>query len=202
VVEVGSSVSTVVLVEGESDRSALEALAGRRGRSLDAEGVAVVSMGGARSIRRFAESLGVRGRGLRLGGLVDVNELGDFSRGLGRAGYEEGLDRAGLERLGFFVCDRDLEDELIRALGVDVVVALIEEQGELASLRSLQQQPAQRGRSVDQQLRRFMGSKGGRKIGYAPLLVGALDLDRVPEPLDRLLAWLEGEEAPLRGGRR
>jgi hypothetical protein len=33
-----------------------------------------------------------------------------------------------------------------------------------------------------------MGTRGGRKIRYAPLLVGALDLAHVPRPLDGVLA--------------
>ena len=37
----------VVLVEGTSDRRAVETLARRRGRDLQAEGVAVVPMGGS-----------------------------------------------------------------------------------------------------------------------------------------------------------
>ena len=86
------------------------------------------------------------------------------------------------------MCDADLEDELIRALGVAAVEQVVAEQGELTSFRTLQKQPAQRGRSVEAQLRRFMGSRGGRKIRYVPLLVEALDLARVPRPLDRLLA--------------
>ena len=32
-----------------------------------------------------------------------------------------------------------------------------------------------------------MGSRGGRKIQYAPVLVDALDLDRIPWPLDAAL---------------
>ena len=40
----------VVLVEGLSDQAAVEALAERRGRDLDAEGVAVVPIGGAQAI--------------------------------------------------------------------------------------------------------------------------------------------------------
>jgi hypothetical protein len=35
-----------------------------------------------------------------------------------------------------------------------------------------------------------MGTRGGRKIRYARLLVNALDLERVPRPLDRVLAHL------------
>ena len=40
-------VRAVVLVEGVSDQAALEALARRRGRDLAAEGIEIVSMGGA-----------------------------------------------------------------------------------------------------------------------------------------------------------
>ena len=97
------------------------------------------------------------------------------------------LDRAGLERLGFHVCVADLEDELIRALGVEAVERVIGAQGELPSLRRLQAQPAQRGRSPIQHLRRFIGSRSGRKALYARALVLALDLDHVPRPLDAVL---------------
>jgi hypothetical protein len=73
---------TVVLVEGSSDQVALEALAERRGRDLAAEGVAVVPMGGARNIRRFLELFGPRGMDVRLAGLCDAGEEGDFRHGL------------------------------------------------------------------------------------------------------------------------
>ncbi|HEY5860612.1 MAG TPA: ATP-dependent endonuclease, partial [Actinomycetota bacterium] len=109
-------------------------------------------------------------------------------RGLDRAGLGSNLTRAEMEALGFFVCVADLEDELIRALGPTSVLQLVEAQGELRSFRTLQKQPAQQGRSVEAQLRRFMGSRGGRKIHYAPLLIDALDLARVPRPLAGVLA--------------
>jgi hypothetical protein len=51
----------------------------------------------------------------------------------------------------------------------------------------LQQQPAQRPRRLDQQLRRFMGSHSGRKRQYAPLLVDALDLADIPRPIADVL---------------
>jgi hypothetical protein len=86
------------------------------------------------------------------------------------------------------VCDADLEDELIRALGVEAVEAVVAALGELTALRTMQRQPAQRDRRREQQLRRFMGTRSGRKVRYASALVDALDLARVPPPLDRLLA--------------
>lgn len=178
----------VVLVEGISDQQALEALAERRGRDLDAEGIAVVPMGGASTIGRFLDLYGPEGRDVTLAGLCDAGEVGDFKRGLERAGLGADLTRAEMESLGFYVCDVDLEDELIRALGVDAVEQVVAAQGELGSFRTLQQQPAQRARTREQQLRRFMGTRSGRKIQYARLLVDALDLTAVPRPLDGVLA--------------
>jgi hypothetical protein len=181
---------TVVLVEGSSDRVALETLAARRGRDLAAEGVAVVAMGGASNIRHFLELFGPRGLNLGLAGLGDAGAEGEFRRGLERAGLGADLGRADLEALGFFVCVADLEDELIRGVGAAGVEQVIAAQGELGSLRTFQRQPAWQGRSSQAQLRRFIGTHSGRKIRYARLLVDALELTGVPRPLDRLLAQL------------
>jgi OLD-like protein len=182
------SARAVVLVEGVSDQLALEALAERRRRNLDAEGVAIVPMGGAKNVRRFLEMFGPQGFDVRLAGLCDAAEERDFQRGLDRAGLGSDLTRAEMESLGFYVCVADLEDELIRSLGAAAVEQVVEAQGELGSFRTLQKQPAQQGRTIDEQLRRFMGTKGGRKIQYARLLVDALDLIHVPRPLDGVLA--------------
>ena len=181
---------TVILVEGVSDQLALEALAQRRGRNLKAEGVAVVPIGGATNIGRALTLYGPGGAGLRLAGLCDTGEEDDFRRGLERAGLGVSLTRDAMERLGFFVCAADLEDELIRALGPAAVERVIDDQGELELLRTFQNQPAWRGRKKDEQLRRFFGTLRGRKIRSAALLVGALDLDRVPRPLERLLGFI------------
>ncbi|MFJ2033253.1 TOPRIM nucleotidyl transferase/hydrolase domain-containing protein [Streptosporangium sp. NPDC087985] len=181
---------TVVLVEGISDKSAIKALAERRGRNLAAEGVSLVAMGGATNIGTYIGKFGPPGRNLRLAGLCDAGEEGAFWRGLERAGLGSNLNRSDLEALGFFVCVADLEDELIRALGIATVERVVDAEGELRSFRTLQKQPAWRGRSTHDQLRRFMGSGGGRKIRYSGPLVAALELDRVPRPLDGLLAHL------------
>jgi hypothetical protein len=179
-----------VLVEGISDQVALRALADRRGRDLDAEGIAVVSMGGAKNIRTYLDRFGPKGLDLDVAGLCDAGEEVDFQRGLERAGLGSNLARADMAELGFYVCVADLEDELIRALGADAVERVVDRQGELRSFRTLQRQAAQQGRTVEAQLRRFMGSRGGRKVHYARVLVDALDLTNVPRPLDRLLAHL------------
>ena len=179
---------TIVLVEGISDQCALEALAERRGRNLDAEGVAVVPIGGAQSIGRFLKRFGPEGLDVKLAGLCDAGEEGDFRRGLERVGLGADLTRPEMEGLGFYVCVADLEDELIRALGADTVEQVVDAQGDLGSFRTLQKQPEWRGRATEEQLRRFMGSGARRKIRYARLLVDALDLSRVPRPLDLVLA--------------
>jgi hypothetical protein len=179
---------TVVLVEGVSDKLALEALADRRGRDLVAGRISVVAMGGAHSIGRFLAPFGPQGLDVRLAGLCDAGEEDDFRRALERASVGTSLTRTELERMGFYVCVADLEDELIRSLGAQAVERIVEAQGDLGAFRTLQKQPAWQGRTTDEQLRRFMGSGGSRKIRYAPLLVRALDLARVPRPLDCLLA--------------
>lgn len=177
--------NAVILVEGISDQRAVEVLAARRGRDLEAEEVAVVPIGGAHAIGAALERYGPSGLGLKLAGLCDAGEEHAFRRGLERAGLGTNLDRAGMEALGFYVCDTDLEHELVRALGVETVLRIVDEQRELSSFRTFQKQPAKRELDIEEQLWRFMWN---RKIRYATLLVEALDLDRVPRALDGVLA--------------
>jgi len=183
----GKWTTCVVLVEGVSDEAALEALAERRRVDLDGAGVAIVRIGGAHALGRFLSELGPRRDTLRLAGLCDAGEESVFRRALEGAGLGAGLTRAGMERIGFFTCVGDLEDELIRSLGTGGVEAVLERERDLASFRMFQQQPAQRGRDPHAQLRRFLGTRSGRKAHYARVLVEALDLDRVPRPLDGVL---------------
>ena len=144
-------------------------------------------MGGVQAIGQFLERSGPRGYGVVLAGLYNVTEEPEVRRGLERAGFGPGSARLELERLGFYACVDDLEDELIRAVGAERVVEIVEKRDELGPFRTLQKQPEWRGRPVDQQLRRFLGNSS-RKIDYAPLLVDALDLSRAPRPLDAVLA--------------
>jgi len=178
----------VVLVEGVSDQRAIEALADRAGRDLRAEGVAVLAMGGATNIGRYLTEFGPAGRNLEVAGLCDEAEVPFFRTALKRAGLGPAGTRDELAEQCFFVCSSDLEDELIRALGVPVVEHILAEHTDLKSFRIFQRQPAQRGKADHARLRRFMGTRGGRKIEYASLLVQALDADRVPIPLARLMA--------------
>jgi hypothetical protein len=164
----------IVLVEGTSDQRAVETLARRRERDLEAESVAVVSLGGFGNLPRVLDQY----RDVRLAGLYDAGEERYFLRAL------RCEDRGELERAGFYACTRDLEDELTRAVGPEGVVRVLEEQGELRAFRTYQKQPAHRERPLEEQLHGFMWN---RKQRYAVLLVEALDLERVPRPLDRVL---------------
>jgi hypothetical protein len=160
----------VVLVEGVSDRIAVEAAAGLQGRDLAVEGVEVVAIGGAQAVRR---ALG-QYEGRRVVGLCDAGEERWFRRALGDA---------------VFVCVENLEDELIRALGPEGVEEVVAAQGELDVFRNFQNQPAWRGRPTESQLVRWLHN-GGRYLRYPPLLLGALEPHRLPPPLTALLASL------------
>lgn len=175
---------TVILVEGMSDQVAIEALAERLGRSLDAESVAVVPMNGVTAIRAFLQLYGPSGFKLNLAGLCDEKEEQVFIRALEGEGLGAGLTRSTMEALGFFVCVHDLEDELIRALGGPAVERVIDQNGDLEAFQRMQQQPTYRQASLEEQVAAFVS---GRKIEYAPLLVDELDLANVPGPLSGLL---------------
>jgi hypothetical protein len=179
--------ASIVLVEGESDRAAVQALADRRGVGLEEAGVELRVLGGAHAIGRYLRAYRESGDRRRLAGMYDVGEEEVFRRGLERAGFGVVADRSDLEGLGFFCCERDLEEELIRALGADGVLSVIAGEGDAQAFRTLQHQAEWRERPVEDQLRRFMGSGARRKIRYGRLLVDALDPGAVPRPLDSVL---------------
>src|SRR5262249_30326988 len=106
----------VLLVEGITDRIALEAAAAKLGLDLAAAGVEIVPIGGAQAIRRAAAAYDAE----RVAGLCDAGEERYFRRVLGDAAY---------------VCTADLEDELIRALGPAGVEEVAAAQGELETFR-------------------------------------------------------------------
>jgi hypothetical protein len=179
---------TVLLVEGASDRIALETLAERRAQSLAA--VSIVALDGITNAGKAIAEYGPLGRNDRIAGLCDIKEERYFARALERAGFGSGLSRAQLEALGFFVCDTDLEAELIRSLGVARVEEILGTEGDLTAFRVFQNQPFQRQRPAEDQLHRFFGTIAGRKARYAEALVGAIDLDRAPRPLVAVLDFV------------
>jgi len=182
------SARAVVLVEGISDQLALETLAGRHGRDLGAEGIVIVPIGGAHAVARYLELFGPQGADLTIVGMCDEGEAQHIRRGLEVAGLGSSRNSAEMERLGFYVCDEDLEDELIRASGQTTIEALLDSQGDLDSFRIFRQQPAWRQEGFDAQMRRWLGAGARRKIRYARLLVLSLPLDRMPRPLTAVLS--------------
>lgn len=149
----------LILVEGTSDRVALETLAAR----LDLERPDVVVLGGAHAIASYVPLAPPHAR---LVGLCDRNE--------------EPLFRRVLEHVE--VCDPDLEGELIRALGPERAHALVD-----PSFGILQRQIEYRDQPLEVQLRRYLSGRSGNKIRYARIFVEALDLRAVPGPLKRVL---------------
>jgi hypothetical protein len=178
---------TIVLVEGESDAAAVETLADRFDAN-DSDRLQVLTAYGITNYRKLLTRIRIDTPQRRVVGLYDEPEEHVVQRALASSGIGQTASRTEIEQLGFFACVADLEDELIRALGVDRVEQLVDDQGELAAFRIMQQQPAQRGRTVAQQLWRFMGTKSMRKIRYGHLLASAVDLGDCPQPLQRVIA--------------
>jgi hypothetical protein len=177
-----------ILVEGWSDQAAVVALAAREAVDLQAERILVVPIGGVTNLLAFARALGGAGCSLALAGLYDRGEQRQALQQLVRSGLALEATADAAEAAGFFMCDADLEDELIQALGAAQVESVLDAEGELASFRRFQEQPQQRAREHSAQLRRFLGTRSGRKVRYGKLLVDALDLGEMPLPLRRVLA--------------
>ncbi|GAA1621897.1 TOPRIM nucleotidyl transferase/hydrolase domain-containing protein [Catellatospora bangladeshensis] len=179
--------SALMLVEGILDQVALETAAAGRGLDLEAQGIVITPIGGAHAIGRFLADLGPRAARVRLTGLCDLREADLFRRAVSDH-FGSAHTAADMESRGFFVCDRDLEDELIRALGTTGVEALLDDEGDLALFRAFQNQPAWRGRQPEAQLYRFLRSSARRNLRYARLLVDAASArDALPRPLGALL---------------
>ena len=162
----------MILVEGVSDQIAVETLAARHGRDLVEERVAVVPVGGAGGIGRVLADHA--SPAVRLAALCDAGEEAQVRRA---------IDASGLD-VSVFVCVADLEDELIRAVGTDRALTVVDDEGELRAFATLQKQRAWRDQPTDLRLRRFLSAGARRKLRYARLFTDeAVDVDRVPQPL-------------------
>ncbi len=180
---------TAILVEGWSDEAALEAVAASEAAALADRGVVVLPLGGVTNIGKFAGALDTLPAPPRLCGLYDASEEAVALRHLRHAGWPDLDTRAAAAAAGFFACERDLEDELIRAAGAQAVEALLAQEDDLASFRRFQRQPGHRERAVEAQLHRFMGTRAGRKERLAFLVAASLPAARVPAPLRALLRF-------------
>jgi predicted ATPase len=177
----------VVLVEGQSDKYALEAIAAKKSRNLDADGVTIVAMRGAGGISTFLTLLGPSGLKLKLAGLCDAQEESKWAEALESHGMGHKLTRAAMATIGFQVCDADLEEVLIAALGEPATLAIIDAQGDTPAFTSFVQQPTHKTKTVRQQLHDFLHARG-RNITYAPLIVDAIDSAHLPAALENVIS--------------
>jgi hypothetical protein len=155
-----SRLPAVIAVEGVSDKLVLETISQRLGRDLAAEGIRIQPIGGAHAIRRFVAELG---SDVTVRGLCDENEQHLFRRVLDAV----------------YVCVPDLEGELIRAIGIERVLELVDAD----AFAKMRRQPAHRETPVEKALHRWLRSSSSRFHRYLPVLVDADQLDRVPAPL-------------------
>jgi hypothetical protein len=96
--------------------------------------LSVVELGGVTNVGHDVEVLGPRGAGLHISGLYDAPEMAAVRSGLMASGISADGD---LTLHGFHGCRRDLEEELLRALGVDAVLRILEQDGEAVEDRRL-----------------------------------------------------------------
>ncbi|EAP97532.1 hypothetical protein JNB_18718 [Janibacter sp. HTCC2649] len=197
-----------VLLEGTSDVAAVRALRARRGVEPDAERCVLVDMGGATNIRRHLVAAAETEPRPRVIGLCDEKEAPYFVRALtayrkvvhGPEGPTPAADVSvsTLPDFGFQICHRDLEDELMRALGVDATLAVLADLELDATFAAFTRQLAWQGRPVLDQLRRFVGTTSGRKELLGGALAAALDESATPAPLAALLDSMESLSARSR----
>lgn len=184
-----AAATVVLLVEGVSDQIAIETLARRQGRAPD--GAVVVPMGGVHAVRRHLDRFDRVD--VEVGVLCDAGEEYVVRRALTTVGGGEALrDRA------VFVCRPDLEAELIRAAGPSLVEAVLAEHGDLGAFRTLQGQPAWRGRPFEEQAHRWLRAGSRRTLRYAALLTAAIPRHDIPRPLADGLAFMTPPERAAR----
>lgn len=180
---------TLVLLEGPSDVAAITAVLGDSLAGAGHASYALVDMGGVTNVGAHLRRAAEHRPAPRMIGLCDAGEAGVVVRALQRLGrdVEEPADLAAEH---FFVCERDLEDELIRALGPDTCLGLLEEVGLAPRFASFSRQPAWQGRPLVQRLHRFCGIASGRKVMLAGVMAAALGPGQLPAPLAGLVGSL------------
>ncbi|MCB1039544.1 MAG: hypothetical protein KDA94_08460, partial [Acidimicrobiales bacterium] len=116
----------VVLLEGASDVAAVRAAA--RVMGVDDAHVRYVDLRGITNIRAHLDRLTREDPDSEVLGMCDAQEAHFVVRALiANGGWARAADD--LPASGFFVCQADLEEELIRALGVDRAVGVLREEG-------------------------------------------------------------------------
>lgn len=182
-----SATPTVVLLEGPSDVAALEQVLATQHPPVPETTYRLVDMGGVTNTGAHLQA--ARDAGDRVVGLVDAGEAWVVVKSLQRLGTSIN-EVEELPAHGFFVCDRDLEDELIRALGVPGCLELLHELGMAHAFEAFSAQLHWAEAPVEDRLRRFCGVASGRKIRLAGAMAGALPAQDLPAPIAALIARL------------
>jgi hypothetical protein len=173
----------VVFVEGITDYQAVRVIASTLGRSLDAEGVAVVALDGAASLTTFLQIMGPQGLQLAVGGICDADYEADWCSYLCAAGIPA-TNRAELNALGFYVSDPDLEDELVAALGTTATQLVFANEGATERFQRYSRQPAHQDKSLHEQIRGFAQTK---KAYWTPRLAAAVTAANLPTSIKGVL---------------
>ena len=184
-----SDIPTLVLVEGESDAAAVRALLDRLGLDAISQHLQVSPAAGVTNFSKVLAAFARAHPGARLCGIYDSADEWHVRHALTAAAVPLPAEESP-ESAGFFACVADLEDELIRALGPEVVEQVLEGHAELPSFRRFQAMPEHRQSHIHRQLHRFLGTPATRKIRCAKLLVERLDLAKLPFPFAGLASRL------------
>jgi ABC-type cobalamin/Fe3+-siderophores transport system ATPase subunit len=177
---------TVVLVEGFSDFLAIRALATTLGVNLDGAGVTLLSLEGADLVVHYLRLFGPSGLDLNLHGLCDLDHEEAWRGRLEQVGIPA-PDLPAMNAAGFYVCDPDLEAELLGALDEQQIEALIAEEGAEAHFASFSQKDLNAGLSTSELQLHYVKSQ---KIRWAPLVAAAIEATRVPTPIRELIESL------------
>jgi predicted ATP-dependent endonuclease of OLD family len=176
----------LIVVEGFSDLLALRTLTKLRGKDLDASGVSLLSLDGSGTFKHYLQLFGPEGLGVELRGLCDQDAERDWIEKLSAAGIGV-ADRASLEENGFFVCDPDLEAEMLSALEPTEITRVINEDGAEATFSSFASHPANSGLTEHEIQVAFFKNE---KVRWAPLFAAAMSPTALPQPIERLLSLL------------
>lgn len=110
--------TSVIAVEGPSERLLVVAAARAQGLSLHRSGIHIFDLGGAPQFGNAYAAFGPPGFGVAIFGLVDEDHRDTWAKVLGVA-------PADLETEGYRVCAPDLEGEVVDELGVERVIELL-----------------------------------------------------------------------------
>lgn len=186
--------ATLVLLEGPSDVAAVTALLAAQAGGGERSAYELVDLGGVTNVGAHLSRAAEADPSPRVVGLCDAGEARVVLRALQRVGRAIAEPQE-LSEEAFFVCERDLEDELIRALGPGRCLEVLEEQGLADRFAAFGRQQAWAGRPLTERLHRFCGVASGRKILLAGAMAAALAPGQVPPPLAGLLRSLQDADA-------